>query len=248
MELSFLQEKEIAIAEAHGLSQQQIKVLSNGRLNYLQMAVLRQAMEQGADMKTVKKAARPRLSPEEMAELISHPEQLNRPVKLPVIVLPLILTVLLTGVLYSVWKYAVYLRRERLELRSEEITLLCGDTFQPGQYILRYPQSDDLYLPDSFVAEVPETRIAVYRTASGDQKILRIRIYDKQEPVIRVTETPDPDHCMDGVLSAHDNADGELKAYVSCRVEGDQIIYSVSDSSGNRTEVSRICRKENEEV
>lgn len=248
MELSFLQEKEIAIAEAHGLSAQQIRLLSNGKLNYLQMAVLRQAMEQGADMKTVRKAARPRLSPEEMAELISHPEQLNRSVRLPVKVFPLILALLFTGLLYSAWKYAVYLRRDKLELRSEEITLLCGDVFQPGQYILKYPQSDDLYLPESFTAQIPENRIAVYRTASGDQKILRIRIYDKQKPVIRITETPDPDHCMDGVLSAHDNADGELKAYVSCTVDGDQIIYSVCDSSGNRTEISCTYREENEEV
>ncbi len=248
MELSFLQEKEIAIAEAHGLSPKQIILLSSGKLNYLQMAALRQAMEQGADMKTVRKAARPGLSPEEMSELISHPDRINRSVRLPVHVLPAILMVLFAGLLYSAWKYAVYLRRDRLELRSEEISLLCGDVFQPGQYILRYPQSDDLYLPDSFVAQVPENRIAVYRTASGDQKILMIRIYDKQEPVIRITETPDPDHCMDGVLSAHDNADGELKAYVSCSVEGDQIIYSVSDSSGNRAEVSCTYREENEEV
>ena len=188
MELSFLQEKEIAIAEAHGLSQKQIRLLSNGKLNYLQMAVLRQAMEQGTDMKTVRKAARPKLSTEEMAELIDHPEQMNRPFRLPVQVLPAILTVLFAGLLYIAWQYAVYLRRDRLELRSEEITLLCGDVFQPGQYILRYPQYDDLYLPDSFVAEVPESRIAVYRTASGDQKILRIRIYDKQEPVISPTD------------------------------------------------------------
>ena len=248
MELSFLQEKEIAIAEAHGLSPKQIRLLSNGKLNYLQMAVLRQAMEQGTDMKTIRKAARPKLSPEEMAELIDHPEQMNRPFRLPVWALPVLLTVLSAGLLYIAWQYAVYLRRDRLELRSEEITLLCGDVFQPGQSILRYPQYDDLYLPDSFVAEVPESRIAVYRTASGDQKILRIRIYDKQEPVIRIKETPDPDHCMEGLLSASDNADGELKAYVSCRVEGDQIIYSVSDSSGNRAEVSCTYREENEEV
>ena len=140
MELSFLQEKEIAIAEAHGLSQKQIRLLSNGKLNYLQMAVLRQAMEQGTDMKTVRKAARPKLSTEEMAELIDHPEQMNRPFRLPVQVLPAILTVLFAGLLYIAWQYAVYLRRDRLELRSEEITLLCGDVFQPGQYILRYPQ------------------------------------------------------------------------------------------------------------
>lgn len=248
MELSFLQEKEIAIAQAHGLSEQQIRLLSNGKLNYLQMAVLREAMEQGTDMKTVRKAARPKLSPEEMAELISHPEQMNRPARQPVHVLPLILITLFACLLFGIWKYTVYLQRDRLELRSEEITLLCGDVFQPSQYILRYPQSDALFLPEGFTAQIPENRIAVYRTASGDQKILRIRIYDKQKPVIRITETPDPEHCMDGVLSAHDNADGELMDYVSCRVEGGRIVYSVSDSSGNLTEVSCTYKEENEEV
>jgi len=48
------------------------ELLSNGKLNYLQMAVLREAMEQGTDMKTVRKAARPKLSPEEMAEVLKR--------------------------------------------------------------------------------------------------------------------------------------------------------------------------------
>ena len=48
---SFLQEKELALGEAHGLDKKQMKVLSDPRLNYVQMGVLRKAMENGVPLK-----------------------------------------------------------------------------------------------------------------------------------------------------------------------------------------------------
>lgn len=240
MELSFLQEKEIAIAEAHGLSPQQIRVISSGKLNYIQMSVLRQAMEQGTDLKTVRKAARSKLTPEEMQEMIRNPVIKQKKHQIPIKIWKALPLMLIPAVLFSLLQTVRVMNREKLELKADEISLLCGDTFQPGQYILQYPEGDDLYLPDSFQADIPENRIAVYRTASGVQKILRIRVYDKDEPVIRVNEEPDISDCLGSVVSAYDKTDGDLTDYVSCMVEGNMIVYSVSDSSGNRTEVSRI--------
>ena len=40
-------------------------------------------------------------------------------------------------------------------------------------------------------------------------------------------------------FSATDNYDGDITDRVECKVEGDQVIYSVEDSSGNKTEVTR---------
>ena len=78
-------------------------------------------------------------------------------------------------------------------------------------------------------------------------------VVDTVPPVIMLQ--PDPEEALlPGVIyqesgfEAMDNYDGDITARVNRSVVGDEVIYTVIDSSGNRTEVSRICRKENEEV
>ena len=54
MERSYLLEKELAIAEAHGLNRKQIRTMSKKNLDYVQMGILRTALEQGIPEEQVK--------------------------------------------------------------------------------------------------------------------------------------------------------------------------------------------------
>lgn len=71
-----------------------------------------------------------------------------------------------------------------------------------------------------------------------------IRVVDTQAPVITLKEVdgaitlPGEEYVEEGFV-AEDNYDGDLTAMVNRTVVGDEVIYVVTDSSGNRTEVRR---------
>ncbi len=73
-----------------------------------------------------------------------------------------------------------------------------------------------------------------------------VHIVDTKAPVITLTETdqftlPGQEYVEEGFV-ATDNYDGDITAKVERRVEGDKVYYTVSDSSGNQTQVIRTIR------
>ena len=87
------------------------------------------------------------------------------------------------------------------------------------------------------------TYIASYQGVK--QSVTRtVTVVDKVVP--EITLVSDPEHFtlpgqeyQEEGFSATDNYDGDITDRVERKVEGDQVIYSVEDSSGNKTEVIR---------
>ena len=246
MERSYLQEKELAIAEAHGLNRKQIRIMSKKNLDYVQMGILRTALEQGIPEEQVKKAAKAKYTPEQMLEILGKkPEEKKKRKELPEWsgwILPGLSVPLTAAILLGL---GFSMKPDKLVLKSDHITLHTGDVFQPAQYILSYPEHSDVILPESFTAEQPGGRIAVYRSTEGMQKVLRIQVEDHRAPQIRIDESrADPGDCMQALISAYDAEDGDLGRDMECTVSGSSIVYSVSDHSGNTASVTADIMEE----
>ncbi len=233
---TFLQEKELAAAEAHGLSRREIRILKDVRLDHVQMRLLRAALEKGISLKKVKKAARHTYTPEEMEKILLAPEMKKKRKKLRIRKPVLIGSGLAVLLFASAWAVrSGMFRREFFLLRANQITLVSGDVFQPSQYVLSVPSGDELILPESFSARRAEERIAVYRTSAGEERVLRIRVLDREEPRLSIdSAVSGRQACTYEGVSAWDEADGDLSRMVTCEADDAFLIYRVSDRSGNQ--------------
>ena len=81
----------------------------------------------------------------------------------------------------------------------------------------------------------------------SESVIRTVTVVDTVAPQITLISNPDyytlpgQEYQEEG-FTASDNYDGDLTAAVSSRVEGDTVIYTVEDSSGNQTQVQRKIR------
>lgn len=244
-----LQAEEVEAGKKN-LSPESAAVFTRRNFDFMQMQVLRLALETGQEIAQVKKAAKPWISHEEMKEILEALKRGEDPViprrPLPrfwFMLAPAIGLILGTG---SCYEPASTLT---VPLRQSEIRLSVGMEFAPEKYvdISAVPAGMHLEMPEGFICSTPETRLAAYRLeAEGRQavSILRILIVDEEPPVLALScaevelgeETAFD--CMSFVEKAQDNVDGDLRRRVSCSNDledlADQtVVYEVKDSSGN---------------
>ena len=138
----------------------------------------------------------------------------------------------------------------KLELTAKEVRIPCGETFHPEKYVQEVSEEAELILPEEMTAERPENRMAAYQAKWKNQEvqqILRVVFEDRKPPEIslKLKEVQSirgaPFSCRLWLNRAYDAVDGDLTDEVDCSDElseekEQEVIYSVSDHSGNRAE------------
>lgn len=255
MTYTFLQRRELELGKEN-LSAEAFALLKEPRLNYLQMRILRLAMEKGLSAVSAKQIARPELDVRTMEECCQLALE-QKPFVIPlrkrhnryVFLAPLV------GIVLFLWIAA----RETpdpltLRLVQDQIRLPIGMRFEPESYVRRQdlPQGAVLLLPDAFTAVVPEMRLVAYEARRGQEsvkQILKILIVDETKPELELS-------CFDTqrlsdkgidwrsfIVKAYDAVDGDLRGFVSVEVVNEEEVrYRVQDRAGNRAEATLQIR------
>lgn len=143
-------------------------------------------------------------------------------------------------------------------LGDAQITLEYGEVFEdPGAHAMGYGtllHTDGCLLDVKVDGFVDTQKLGVYTitysaTFEGEQgKVSRtVTVVDTQAPKIELVSDPDGytvpgEEYIEEGFSAVDNCDGDLTDRVERRQEKDKVIYFVTDSSGNSTQVERKIR------
>lgn len=249
-----LQQEEIEKGRKDGLSEEQIGLYARHEFNYLQMQEIRLALEAGKDSKLIQKAAVSWIPAREMHEIFADeenaipeiPEKKKR--KIPFKMLAAIGS---AGSLAILLGMGIPEKKElKLELTAKEMKIPCGETFHPEKYVQEVSEEAELILPEEMTAERPENRMAAYQAKWKNQEvqqILRVVFEDQKPPEIslKLKEVQSirgaPFSCRLWLNRACDAVDGDLTDEVDCSDElseekEQEVIYSVSDHSGNRAE------------
>lgn len=169
--------------------------------------------------------------------------------------LPVLIALVIGGLIY-VFTYHVNRFSLELELQGEEhLVLEYGEDYEePGaqaRFWGTYLIKDGIDVDVLVDGEVDESRVGTYKlryTASHErwdaERTRTVEIVDTAAPRIWLVETPGSyvipgEQYREEGFMARDNYDGDLTDAVHKTVLNDRIIYTVEDSSGNRTEVVR---------
>jgi len=132
---------------------------------------------------------------------------------------------------------------------SEHMQLEFGQLYtEPGAYVMLNGERMDV--PVEVTGQIIPEKIGTYELTyragwlwRSTQKIRTVQIVDTTAPTIVLKHTdsvtlPGEDYVEEGYV-AEDNYDGDITHLVQRKVEKDTVIYTVSDSSGNVTTVTR---------
>ncbi|MBR0214916.1 MAG: hypothetical protein IJL95_09370 [Solobacterium sp.] len=250
-ELTFLQKQQVELARLHGLEDEQIRQLADYHYNYRQMEQLRLAMEEDTDPHILAVMMHPWVRARDMEDIryrasAGQPiDHYRRPVpwrRLGICAFGLLAAgcglVLVHGT-----------KREKpvlLELRAAEITLACGQSFRPEDYIRQPEDLSAVQLPEAFEAYEPGNYLAEYvlRKDPSVHAYLRIRVADEAAPsivlnaeqaVMAVSGEPE---CRQYLAEVSDNVDGDLLRQTACSYDAEkqEIVFRVKDRAGNTAE------------
>lgn len=164
---------------------------------------------------------------------------------------------ILTGIVFM-FKDRVLLSMQdlSLELKKEEITVDYQTQFQAADYIESYTKGTgvELILPEEVDTSVLGSQSVTYALTNGVKTVSRnlvINVVDNEPPVLKLKYSKVTLHDYDSfngkifIEHASDNCDGELTDSVvygslDKDLEKQKIHYSVSDSSGNVSEVDLL--------
>lgn len=172
-----------------------------------------------------------------------------------ILMIPVLLALLIGGAVY-VFTYHINTFSLNLELHgAEKVVLEFGEAYvEPGAtatFFGTHLLKDGLSVDVKIEGEVDASRVGVYQirySASHErwqeERIRTVEIVDTVAPMIWLAETPGSyvipgQQYQEEGFMARDNYDGDLTDVVTKIVLNDRIIYSVEDSSGNKTEVIR---------
>lgn len=171
------------------------------------------------------------------------------------LILPVLIALVIGAGAY-VFAYCINQFHMEMELQGEAtVTLEYGEAYTEqgatarffGTYLFR----EGLDVPVEIMGAVDTSRLGRYQIryrANHEQwqteRVRTVEIVDTQPPAIWLAESPGsyviPGQSYQEVgFMARDNYDGDLTDRVQKTVLSDRILYSVEDSSGNRTEVTR---------
>ncbi len=173
------------------------------------------------------------------------------------LVLLICILVLLLAAGAGIW-YVYQTNEYRVELTifgDTEMTLDYGQVYtEPGAEAYGYGtilKREHTSQPVTISGNVNVEKLGTYTVEYGasfgdasDTVTRTVTIVDREAPVI--TLTTDPEHFtfpgqpyQEEGYSACDNYDGDLSEYVLVEENDGKVIYTVSDSSGNRTQITR---------
>lgn len=142
---------------------------------------------------------------------------------------------------------------DELELEVQDtVTLEAGSIFYGADYIKDYTETAELSYPETIELPKPCVQLIEYEIANSVKRKtakLKLIVVDSTAPNIHLSQdyvsisSPSDFSCRDYLKDAYDLVDGDLSADVSCSVfdseaRQQEIIYSVSDSSGNKATAS----------
>lgn len=240
MMYTYLQQREIDLGKAYGLSCEQIALYANPRLNHVKMSELRSALEWGVPSDELQKLLVDSISFEEIKNQIEnykkggqifgykkkkHKTSVYLGLSFLLFFLALIIAVVLPrdGIPYRVLKRNVLLSfGEHLDVKS--LVQINGDvkvkyptaSFKtPGEYLLEYV----------FLVNKKELR-----------EYVSVQVFDDVNPTLELAQDQLSErNCIDNVTVAHDNVDGDMKSKVSCYVKDGVQYFFLKDSSGNES-------------
>ncbi len=134
---------------------------------------------------------------------------------------------------------------------ASEITVEFGSTYTDEGASASVSGNKAVPVTSTGTSEINFEKLGTYTITYNAKYLLAsvsatrtVRVVDTQAPVITLKEVdgaitmPGEEYVEEGFV-AEDNYDGDLTALVVRTVVGDNVIYTVLDSSGNRTEVRR---------
>ena len=157
----------------------------------------------------------------------------------------------------SIW-YVYYTNEYKVELRlfgEAQITLDYGQSYtEPGAEAFGYGtllKREHTVCPVTIDGNVDEAKLGTYtlQYSATFQDVTgsvsrTVTVVDREKPVI--TLTTDPEHFtfpgqayQEEGFTASDNYDGDLTQLVKSEEINGEVFYTVSDSSGNQTQISR---------
>ncbi len=133
---------------------------------------------------------------------------------------------------------------------QDTVTLEAGSIFYGADYIKEYTETAELSYPETIELPKPCVQLIEYEIANSVKRKtakLKLIVVDNTAPNIHLSQdyvsisSPSDFSCRDYLKDAYDSVDGDLSTKVSCsvfdsNVKQQKIIYSVSDSSGNKAE------------
>ncbi len=168
---------------------------------------------------------------------------------------PVLGGVALIGLVVAIVFAAIAMGRElTLTLKGEtQLTLEFGESYIEPGFSASYGDTD-MTADVQVTGQVDDTKLGTYTVTYSlqrkDETVTQqrtVRIVDTQAPTIVLIHNregftlPGHEYVEEGFV-AEDNYDGDITASVQRMQEGDEIIYQVFDSSGNRAEVRRTIK------
>lgn len=171
-ELTFLQKKEIELGIKHGLKEKEIKLYASREYNYLQMREIRLCFEQGIEYKQIKKYMNAEIQFERMHQMRMQIEA-GEKVKMDYQrYSPLFVFVCLL-LLFTL--FPMETQKPYLELKSDTVTLECGESFDPMAYVKSYSSmKGELILPSTIDTNQKGNYVVVYRFRTIKEEIEKL--------------------------------------------------------------------------
>ena len=211
--LTFLQNKEINLGLAHGLSAEQIRLYACPQFNYLQMEQIRLGLEHGLDPELIAVFAVPGKKQDQMKEERERLEQglpvlpdnlvSNGPGWKTAAVCTAVLAV--SALLSAVLAYSAHRRMEmllnplNLHLTADQVQLETGSIFRPREYLGEYDADAVLTLPQPPDTAKAGTHVLAYTLQKDRRMTRRTLVLNIVEPKpvppapAAVPETEDPE-------------------------------------------------------
>ncbi len=171
-ELTFLQKKEIELGIQHGLKEKDIKYYASREYNYLQMREIRLCLEHGMKWKQIKKYMNSEVSFERMYEIRMKLEA-GQKVKMDLKrYRPLFCA---TCLMLLITLFPIETQKPYLELKSDQVVLKCGETFDPMAYVKSFSSlKGELILPSSIDTTQKGNYVVVYRFRTVKEEIEKL--------------------------------------------------------------------------
>ncbi len=161
----------------------------------------------------------------------------------------LLLGLAIASILFVLNKDTLLSYTDELKLEVQDtVTLEAGSIFYGADYIKEYTETAKLSYPETIELPKPCVQLIEYEIANSVKRKtakLKLIVVDNTAPNIHLSQdyvsisSPSDFSCRNYLKGAYDLVDGDLSAEVSCSVfdsnaRQQEIIYSVSDSSGNK--------------
>ena len=163
----------------------------------------------------------------------------------------LIITSTLLAISISIIVFLYIFRPYNIILIDKDITMEVNTPYNEPGYIVTKLNNKPFHL--EVINNIDNTKIGEYEITykiGNYKKIRKVNVVDTTKPVITILKDNPMYICPDGKIkdygaTASDNYDKDLTNKIKTTVKEDEIIYEVSDSSENKTTLSRkIIRKD----